>query len=630
MHRSRSLIVLAVLGLACSPAAGGSATAAAGGAAQTGPPIEYVVDVTAPEHHWMTVRATFRGIPDGTLQLRMSRSSPGRYALHEFAKNVFRVRAVDGAGRELAIARPNPHQWDVDGHDGTVVVTYDIFGDRGDGTYMQLDTSHLHANGPATWMWARGMMDRPVRLTLQQPAGEAWTAASQLFPTDDPLVFTAPNVRYLLDSPLEFGETKLYAFDTTDGQEIRIALHHLGTEAEAQEYVDGTRRIVEEMATVFGELPRFDGGVYTFIADYLPWIDGDGMEHRNSTIVASRASLAQAGRQLLGTVSHEFFHAWNVERIRPASIEPFDFEAADMSGELWLAEGFTSYYGELVMHRAGLIGREQAINGMAGSINAATLSPGTSFRSAVRMSRLAPFVDAARPVDPTYWDNTFLSYYTYGAAIALGLDLALRDRSDGAVSLDHYMRALWQRHGRPQEADPPAVARPYALADLRATLAEVSGDEGFADDFFARHIEGTEPIDYAPLLERVGLRLVQVAPGRAWFGATVEERGGRLVISQPTAFGSPAYEAGLDVSDALLSMRGTRLTRASSLRQLLANMRPGEDAEVRFRRRDGTEGATTVTLAADPIVRIVTLEQLGEQPTARQRNLRESWLGSRR
>lgn len=621
-----ALLVFAVL--ACAPAAPGSATA--GAVPQGEGAIEYLVEIAAPEHHWMTVQVTFREVSAGPLELRMSRTSPGRYALHEFAKNVFRVRAVDGAGRTLEIERPSPYQWDVSGHDGTVVVTYDIFGDHGDGTYLQIDTSHLHANGPATWMWARGLMDRPVRLTLRQPEGEAWTVATQLFPTDDPLVYTAPNVRYLMDSPVEFGETQIHSFPTADGQQIRVALHHQGTEAEAREYVEGTRAIVEEMTAIFGELPRFDGGIYTFIADYLPWIDGDGMEHRNSTIVSSRASLAQAGRRLLGTVSHEFFHAWNVERIRPASLEPFDFEQADMSGELWLAEGFTSYYGNLVMARAGLLSREELLDSMAGSINAATLSPGTRFRSAVQMSRLAPFVDAATANEPTYWTNTFLSYYTYGSAIALGLDLTLRARSDGTITLDDFMREMWVRHGEPQVSDPPAIARPYTIADARDALAAVSGDAAFAADFFARHIEGTEAIDYAPLLERAGLRLQPAAPDEAWLGATVEERGGELVIARPTAFGSPAYEAGLDLSDAVLTIGGHPLTNMSAFRQVLAQHRPGDTVEVRFRRRDGSTGTTGVRLGANPAIRVVPLAQLGEQPDAAQGAFQEAWLGTQR
>src|SRR5690606_4814156 len=129
-----------------------------------------------------------------------------------------------------------------------------------------------------------------------------------------------------------------------DPQTVRVALHHTGTEAEAAAYARDVRSIVAASGDVFGVMPRFDHGTYTFLADYLPWVDSDGMEHRNSTVLSNPASLAENRLGLLGTVAHEFFHAWSIERMRPASLEPFDFEAANMSGELWFGEGFTSYY----------------------------------------------------------------------------------------------------------------------------------------------------------------------------------------------------------------------------------------------------------------------------------------------
>ena len=152
---------------------------------------------------------------------------------------------------------------------------------------------------------------------------------------------------------------------------------------------------------MYGEFPTFDGGTYTFLGDYLPWGGGDGMEHRNSTVVAAPRSIRGNARAMLGTVSHEFFHAWNVERIRPKSLEPFDFEEANMSGELWLAEGFTQYYGNIIMARAGLSDpKRMMINVVNSALNVAT-SPGHQFRSVVEMSQMAPFTDAAQSNDPT-------------------------------------------------------------------------------------------------------------------------------------------------------------------------------------------------------------------------------------
>ena len=164
-------------------------------------PVIYKVSFPAPEHHYAEVEVTFRELAAGVLEARMSRSSPGRYAIHEYSKNVFDVHAYNGSGRELPIARPNPYQWNIADHDGTVRLTYKVFGNMVDGTYLGIDTSHAHMNMPATLMWGRGLDTRPIRITFVAPAQSAWKVATQLFPTEDPWTFTAPNLQYLMDSP---------------------------------------------------------------------------------------------------------------------------------------------------------------------------------------------------------------------------------------------------------------------------------------------------------------------------------------------------------------------------------------------------------------------------------------------
>ena len=290
-------------------------------------PIEYKLSFPAPEHRWMLVEARFPNVPSGPLQLRMARTSPGRYALHEFAKNVFDVSIVNGKGQPLTATRPDPHQWDVATHDGTVVVTYKIFGDRTDGTYLGIDDIHAHINIPAALMFARGWFERPARVTFVQPPGKKWKVATQLFPTGDPLVFTAPNIHYLMDSPTDFSNFMLRTFTVDDGQKrsgppptFRIALTHDGTEAEADAFAKDVERIVREAIPIFGELPNFETNTYTFLSVYLPWANGDGMEHRNSTSLTSSGALRNPQQRsgILGTVAHEFFHAWNMERLRSA------------------------------------------------------------------------------------------------------------------------------------------------------------------------------------------------------------------------------------------------------------------------------------------------------------------------
>jgi predicted metalloprotease with PDZ domain len=604
-------------------------------------PVSYRLSFPSPEHRLMQVEVTFSEVPPGPLQIRMSRTSPGRYALHEFSKNVFDVRVRDGKGATLTPTRPDLHQWTVAGHDGTVVVTYRVFGDRTDGTYLSVDATHAHVNMPAALMWARGFELRPARVRFEQPAGRKWRVASQLYPTDDPLVFTAPNFHYLMDSPTEFSAFTLRTFrvpstaaqaDQDRAPTFRIALHHDGTEAEADAYARDTERIVRETRAIFGEFPQYENNTYTFLADYLPWADGDGMEHRNSTVLSSSSALRNPRQRpgLLGTVAHEFFHSWNMERIRARDLEPFNFEEADVSGELWFGEGFTSYYDDLIMRRANLVPLEQTLASFAGAINAVTSSPARHIRTAEDMSRLAPFVDAAAAIDRTTWDNTFISYYTYGAALGLALDLSLRERSNGQTSLDTYMRALWARHGRPGQKEPGMVATPYTMDDLKTVLAEVSGDRAFALAFFSNYIQGHDVADYATLLARAGLTLRKKNPGTATIGsAALTFSGGGARVTDAVIVDSPLYKAGIDRDDLIVSIAGTPVTTQDTLNQLLGQQQPGAKLTVRFVRRSGETVNGTIVPDEDASVEIVPVEQAGGTLTEAQKRFRHDWLGSK-
>jgi predicted metalloprotease with PDZ domain len=592
-------------------------------------PVHYEVAFPEAGHREARITATWEGLPPSPLELRMSRSSPGRYALHEFAKNVYDLAALDGAGRPLAVTRPNPHQWDVAGHDGTVRVTYTLFADRADGTYAGIDRTQAFLNAPATFLWARSTRDRPVTVTFRPPPGSGWKVATQLEPTDDPFTFRAPHFQYFMDSPVLLADFMLREWEATDGTRsttIRLALHHGGSEEEADGYADLARRVVDEQVRVWGELPGFDFGTYTFLASYLPWVAGDGMEHRNSTVLTSTAPLATGRMGNLNTLSHEFFHAWNVERFRPRSLEPFDFEEANMADELWLAEGFTSYYDALTIRRAGITGDDSYLPRVAGFLNTVIHGPGRRYHSPIEMSRQAPFVDAAVSIDPHNRANTFISYYTWGSVIALGLDLSIRSRHPGR-SLDDLMRALWDGWGREQRED-LTPARPYTLADVRATLAEVT-DPGFAEEVFTRFIEGREVFDYAALLENAGLLLRPARPGRPTLGPLpIQAQGGRVVVTGSSIVGTPFREAGVNRNDVLLAIGEASVTTTDALQQAVAALSPGQSVTIRFEHR-GTPRAATVTVAEDPTLELVPFEQAGRTPTEAQRRFRDNWLGSR-
>lgn len=585
--------------------------------------IQYTVSFENALHHEAEISVLFTNIPAGILETRMSRSSPGRYALHEFAKNLYNIRAVDGKGKPLLITRPNVHQWNIAGHDGTVLVRYTLFADHPDGTYAGIDAMHAHLNAPATFLWARGLQDRPVRVTFKLPKDSQWKVATQLARTSDPLTFTAPHFQYFMDSPIELSDHSVREWILQSGGKnatIKLAAHHDATEAYVDAYFEMAKPVILEQIAVFGELPSFDFGEYVFLADFHPWAVGDGMEHRNSTVISGRASLKPNPLNLLGVLSHEFFHAWNVERIRPRSLEPFNFEESNMSGELWFAEGFTNYYGSLAIARAQLVSLDRFAQTIRGAINTVINDPGKSFFNPVEMSQQAPFVDAATAVDRNNRSNTFISYYTWGEAIALGLDLTIRSTFPG-LSLDDLMRSMWRKYGQAE--------RPYTNDDVRITLGEVTGDRRFADGFFGRYIYGNNVVDYKSLLSYAGLLLRKAKPERATLGpVSLQYGGGKAIIMSGTILHTPLHSAGLNRGDTIIKIGMTAIGSKQEWDSVIATGKPGESVSIEYEQR-GIRKNGTLVFAEDPLLEVVPFEHASLPVTGAIQSFRASWLGSK-
>jgi predicted metalloprotease with PDZ domain len=589
-------------------------------------PIRYRLTFPEPQHRWMQVEASFGELPGGTLELRMSRSSPGRYSLHDFAKNVYDVHAFTADGREIPTTRPDPYGWNVTGHGGALTVKYKVYGDRVDGTYLAVDTTHAHVNMPAAIMWAHGLDERPITVTFEQPAGMHWQVATQLHRGSSPLEFTAPNLQYLMDSPSEFAPVSIPQF-TVNGSTFRFSAHHTGTAAELDGFVKDVEKIVRQEGAIYGEFPVYEPGYYTFLADYLPYANGDGMEHRNSTVISANGSIAATRERLLDTVAHEFFHCWNVERIRPKGLEPFDFDRANLTDSLWLAEGFTQYYGPLAMQRAQLVDLGSTARTFGQLIESVAQSPAHLVRSAAEMSQMAPFIDGGRAIDRTNWSTTVISYYPYGGAIALALDLTLRDRSDGNVSLDDFMQAMWKTYGKQSGGREGYVDHPYTIADVEATLAAVSGDRAFARDFFSRYIQGHDVADYARLLARAGFTMRKSNPGRAWLGDVRLERGGTRVsgLVAPTW---PIYLSGIDQDDELQQVDGQKISSDADIASVMQRHRPGDTVPIVFVDRTGAAKTARVALVEDPHTDVVPIET-GGTLSAAQKAFRDRWLGAK-
>jgi predicted metalloprotease with PDZ domain len=579
---------------------------------------EYEIAFENAAHHEASVKATFKDLKEGILEVRMSRSSPGRYAIHEFAKNVYNVKAVDGKGNSLIITRPDPYQWNVAGHDGTVVFSYSLFGNRGDGTYLQIDETHAHLNMPATFVFARSLDQRPIKVNFKLREDLKWKVATQLKPLGGSLYF-APDLQYFMDSPAEISNFVLHEYEEeSNGKKyvIRVALHHTGTDATANKYFEETKKIVKQEKSAMGGLPDYDFGNYTFLSCYMPQASGDGMEHRNSTYVIGTFPLDdEKMKWALGTVSHEFFHCWNVERIRPATLEPFNFERANMSGELWFAEGFTDYYTELFLCRAGLETPNEYVEGLSGSLNFVKNSPARKFFNPIEMSYQAPFADAATSIDPTNRSNTFISYYTYGNVIGLALDLSLRNLNT-ASSLDDYMKLVWSKYGKTE--------KPYTVRDLQETLAEYTSPD-FADNFFDTYVYKSQVPDYEKLLAGVGVSYVKSHAGKAYLGTALKKSDLGVVVSAYTKINTPAYKAGLELDDLIVSFNGKPVPDVETAIAIIDQVAPDKELQIVYQRHH-TEHTTTVVLEENPEIQTKLYESVGSKPDAEMLKRRSSWL----
>lgn len=609
------------------------ALAMAGANAQTAQQaINYSITFPNAEHHEAEITMTIPAAPAGALELHMSRSSAGRYATHEFGKNVYNVKAMSANGKPLDVKQIAGDVYQIANHGATVKVNYTLYADWTDGTYAGIDRSHAHLNMPAVIMWLAGADQRPIRLDFADVQHHEWMIATQL-KHESGTIYSAPNLQYLMDSPTELSNFKETHWNVknTDGktERINLTIHSNDDQATIDNFGKMVQKVVLEEKAVFGELPTYDYDEYTFLDDVYPTNAGDGMEHRNSTcIVDQNEKVAGNEVDLLSTFAHEYFHSWNVKRIRPKALEPFNFTHAEMSNELWFAEGFTQYYGELLLVRSGFHNVDEYGNTLSGLVNAILNTPGAAKYPATEMSRKAVFTDAGIAIDPTNYQNNFTTYYYYGGAIALALDLRLR--SEFNLTLDDFMRTVWLARGK--------VMKPYTVADLQADLGTVTQNPKFAAEFFNNYITGIEKNNYETLLAKAGLLLRKRAPGKPWIGLPPVITGGRMatvhglgagypIVITPSMF-SPVYKAGIDAGDVITEIDGKKVNDATTINTIIADKKPGDKVSIVFNSRSGTHSGSLL-IEENPALEVVTFEKAGLAPSADQKAFRYSWLSSK-
>jgi predicted metalloprotease with PDZ domain len=485
--------------------------------------ISYTISMPQPASHLFEVTVKVETPGRGKeVEFQMPRWSPGRYAVFDFAKNVQEVKATTACPADvkcepmsLPVERLDTQTWRVTspvqpsvitGVSG-VALTYKVFADDLSGTFSQLDARHANFNGGSVFVYVVGHKQDPASLRVEAPQG--WKIINGHTTRPDQSDFEFPNYDELIDTPTEVAPDFTIQSFEVGGKTYRVVVHSLGPEGgHRDELFKAVERIVRaEVAEI--EPPEF--GQYTFLFHFDPSARrGDGMEHLNSTQIIETGALADQRvlDSAIGTAAHEFFHNWNVKRLRPVGLGPWDFTRPVVTQGLWIAEGFTNYYGKLSLRRAGIWNDADLFKSYAGAIGGIESSPGSRLTSAVESSILAPFIDRGSSDQRTNLSNTVVSYYPKGETLAVALDLLIRGRSHGRASLDDVMRRAYEEFYLKSPNDSYYLrGRAYTVEDFRRVASEVAGFD--LSDFFRRHVYGVEPPPYDEAFAYVGLRLVR-------------------------------------------------------------------------------------------------------------------------
>jgi len=577
--------------------------AAATALAQTAPePIRYTLRFPEPRTHYVEVTAV---VPTGgqpAVELMMAVWTPGSYMVREYSRNVEAFSAARPDGRVVPVEKTNKNRWRIaTGGARTVTVKYRLYAREMSVRTNWVEANFAMINGAPTFVTLADGTRRAHEVVIE-PARE-WRVSMTALPEmgGGAHRYRAPDYDTLVDSPIIVGNPAVYEF-SVEGKR-----HYLVNVGEAGVF-DGARAardvetIVRAHLRMWGSLPYDRYLVMNVLTSVPGQIPGGGLEHRNSTVLmAGRWATRTRPSYLawLELVSHEFFHAWNGKRLRPVELGPFNYEDEVFTRGLWVVEGVTDYYAELLVHRAGLSSEVEYLDALANKIEELQTTPGRGVQP-VDLASFDAWIKYYRPDENS--TNTSVSYYTKGAVLAFLLDARIRKASGGTKSLDDVMRAAFQKF---------SGERGYTPEQFRAVAEQVSGLN--LDSFWSTGVQGTAELDYTEALDTLGLRFRSVGPAasdrsaRAWLGITTRNDGGRLVVSQ-VGRETPAAAAGLNVDDEIIAIDQFRV-RADQLTARLDQYAPGDKVTLLVARRDqllrlemafGAEPAREWRLDIDP------------------------------
>jgi predicted metalloprotease with PDZ domain len=506
------------------------------------PKLAYQIAMSQPQAHLFEVELTVSNWDGDVLDLKMPVWTPGSYLVREYSKQLQDFAAVTGEGRKLVATKIAKNYWQIQTDSSTeIVISYRMFANDLTVRTNHLDATHGYFNPAALCFYIPGYESCSIEITIIPPDAD-WQITTPL-PEISPYTFFATDFDTLVDSPFEIGCQQIYDFTVLD-KPHQLVVWGAGN-LDPQIAIADIKKIVEVEAKIFGGLPYES---YIFLLHLSP-SGGGGLEHKNCcSLLYPRFNFhgAEQHNRFMQLVAHEFFHLWNVKRIRPAALEKFDYEGENYTPSLWFSEGTTSYYDLLIPRRAGIYDEKEFLTELSKEITRFLKTPGRLVQ-ALSESSFDAWIKLYRPDANSA--NSQISYYLKGEMVTLLLDLLIRDRTQGRKSFDDVLMAMWEHFGKAEIG--------FTETQLKNIIESVANQD--LTEFYDRYIHGVEELPFNDYFTPFGIELKPVDATVPNLGITVKSEHGREVIKSVTS-DSPAQLAGIDAGDELLAIDGFKIT----------------------------------------------------------------------
>ena len=571
------------------------------------PVIHYQVAMPQPESHLFEVELQLQGYSLPVLNLKLPVWTPGSYLVREYAKHIQDFSASAGE-KSLPWRKLSKSHWQIESAPGatTITVRYRVFANELSVRTNHLDATHGYFNGAALFFRVLEVA-QPIQVTIVPPYPE-WRVTTPLSSVpEQPDTFAASDFDTLVDSPFEIGCQELHSFEVLD-KSHELAVWGKGNVCPARMIPD-IQKIIQVESQIFGGLP-YDR--YVFIL-HLSAQGNGGLEHKYAcSLNYPRFGFRAQDKydRFMQLVAHEFFHLWNVKRIRPKALEVFDYDQENYTPSLWFSEGTTSYYDLVITFRAGIYDAKSFLNGLGKEITRLQITPGRQVQP-LSESSFDAWIKLYRPDANS--GNSQISYYLKGEMVSLLLDLLIRERHGNRRSLDDVMLKMWHQFGQAEIGFTPE--------QLQEVIESVAGID--LSDFFNRYVNGTEELPFNQYLEPFGLQLVgEFEETVPHLGVKATTENGRELIKFVEAL-SPAYTCGLDTGDELLAIDGIRVT-APQLSDRLKDYQSGDTIHVTvFHQEELRTYPVALAVPRPSCYKVISVQA----PSPRQQQNFEGWLG---